>query len=87
MVTYGHSALYCYCLLSRLWQLVHGSQATGTDIYCALNTIDFDTTALYIQHKASTCALLRKINIIAIHRLAFAYLTTTRHITLPLNFM
>ncbi len=87
MATYGHSALYCCCLLSCLWQLVHGSQATGTDIYCTLNTIDFDTTALYIQYKASSSALLRKINIIAIHRLAFAYLTTTGHITLPLYFI
>jgi len=87
MVICDHSALYCCCLLSCLWQLVHSSQATSTDIYFALNTIDFNTTALYIQHKASSRALLRKINIIAIHRLAFAYLTTTRHITLPLNFM
>jgi hypothetical protein len=87
MVTYGHSALYCCCLLSCLLQLVHGSQATGTDIYFAPNTIDLDTTTLHIQHKASSRALLRKINIIAIHRLAFAYLTTTRHITLPLNLM
>src|SRR6266700_68151 len=81
------SVLYCYCLLPRLWQLVHGSQATSTDIYFAPNTIDFDTTALYIQHKATSRALLRKINIIAIHRLAFAYLTTTRHISLPLYFV
>ena len=77
----------CYCELFHLWQLVHSSQATSTDIDCTPHTIDFDTTALYIQHKASSSALLRKINIIAIHRLAFAYLTTTRHITLPLYFI
>ena len=87
MATRGHSALYSCCLLSRLRQLVHGSQATSTDIYSVLNTIDFNTTALYIQHKASSRALLRKINIIAIHRLAFAYFTTTRHLTLPLYFI
>jgi hypothetical protein len=74
-------------LLSCLWQLAHGSQATSADIHVALNTIDFNATALYIQHKAAARAFLRKINIVAMHRFAFAYFTTTRHIPLPLYFI
>jgi hypothetical protein len=74
-------------LLSSLGQLAHGSQAAGTDIHCTLNTIDFNTTSLDVQHKAASRAFLRKIDIIAMHRLAFANFTTTRHRSLPLYSM
>jgi hypothetical protein len=66
--------------LSCLWQLVHGSQATGTDIDRACNTIDLDAATVHIQHKTTARALLRERHIIAMHGLAFAYFTTTRHI-------
>src|SRR5260370_42331228 len=72
--------------LSCLWQLVHGSQATGTDIDRACNTIDLDAATVHIQHKTTARALLRERHIIAMHGLAFAYFTTTRHINLPLYF-
>jgi hypothetical protein len=74
-------------LLLHLRQLTHGPHATSTDIHCALNTIDFNAAALHIQNKAATRAFLRKINIVAMHRLAFAYFTTTRHVSLPLYFI
>ena len=44
--------------LPGLWQLVHRSQATSTDIDGTFNTIDFNAVALYIQHKATTRPLL-----------------------------
>jgi len=70
--------------LPGLRQLAHGSQATSTDIDGAFNAIDFHVVALDIQHKAAARALLRERHIIAMHRLAFAYFTTTSHITFPL---
>jgi hypothetical protein len=66
--------------LPCLWQLVHGSQATGTDIDRACNTIDLDAATVHIQHKTTARALLRERHIVAMHGLAFAYFTTTRHI-------
>jgi hypothetical protein len=70
--------------LFRLRQLAHGSQAAGADIDRAHNAVDFNAAALDIQHEAAARALLRERHIVAMHGLAFAYFTTTRHIPLPL---
>jgi hypothetical protein len=73
--------------LFRLRQLAHGSQAAGADIDRAHNAVDFNAAALDIQHEAAARALLRERHIVAMHGLAFAYFTTTRHMDHPLFFI
>jgi hypothetical protein len=73
--------------LFHLRQLAHGSQAAGADIDRAHNAVDFNAAALDIQHEAAARALLRERHIVAMHGLAFAYFTTTRHMDHPLFFL
>jgi hypothetical protein len=73
--------------LFRLRQLAHGSQAACADIDRAHNAVDFNAAALDIQHEAAARAMLRERHIVAMHGLAFAYFTTTRHMDHPLFFL
>lgn len=57
-------------------QLAHSAQTTRTDIDGAGPAIHFNATTLHIEHKATARAMLRMWYIIAIHRLALAYITT-----------
>lgn len=67
-------------------QLIHCTQATGTDVYCALSTVYDKTATLDIENEATACAMLRKGHIVSMHRLTFTYLTTACwHIYLPIN--
>src|SRR5260370_13886481 len=72
--------------LFRVRRLVHGCQAACADIERAHNAVDFNAAALDIQHEAAARALLRERHIVAMHGLAFAYFTTTRHMDHPLFF-
>ena len=63
--------------LAHLWQLTHCTQAACADIHITWGTIDLDATAMHVKHKATARAMLRKWNVIAIHRLALADITTT----------
>lgn len=67
----------CLLLLTHLWQFAQCTQATGADVHRFRGPVDLKTTTMYVQHKATTCAVLRKWHIIAIHRLALADITTT----------
>lgn len=62
--------------LAGFGQLAHGAQAARTDIDGAGPAINFKATAMHIEHKATACAMLGKWHIIAMHRLALAYITT-----------
>lgn len=40
------------------WEFVHGSQATGADLYVACDAVNFKTTFVYIEYEAATRTLL-----------------------------
>ncbi len=68
--------------LTHFWQLAHRTQATGADIHVFGDTIDLKAAALYIKYEATTRTMLRKWNVIAVHRLTLAHITTSsRHIS------
>jgi len=71
-------------LLSHLWHFAHRAQTARADIDGTRSAIDFETAALYIEHKTTTCSMLRVGNIIAIHWLPLTDITTTcGHFYLP----
>src|SRR5713226_6373380 len=70
--------------LALFWQFAHRAQAARADIHCTRSTIDFDTTAMYIEHETTARSVLRKRYIVAVHGFALAYVTTTcSHFYIP----
>ncbi len=73
-------------VLAGFGQLIHRTQATRTDVYCALSTVYDKMATLDIENEATACAMLRKGYIVSMHWLTFTYLTTACwHIYLPIN--
>ena len=78
--------LFCYqpLLLTNFWCFAHCSQTTGADIHVLERPIHLNTAMLNVQNEATTSTMLRVRHIIAIHRLAFADITTACcHVNLP----
>jgi hypothetical protein len=68
--------------LAHFWQLAHCTQTAGADIHVSSDTIDLKAAALYVQYKAAARTMLRKWNVIAVHRLPLTHITTSsRHIS------
>lgn len=74
--SYPHWHRMTWLRLAGLGQFAHSTQAARTDIDGAGPAINFNATTLHIEHKATARAMLGMWYIIAIHRLALAYITT-----------
>lgn len=66
-----------FVLLANFGQLAHRAQAACADIHVFEGAVDFDTTALNVEHKTTARAVLRKWHIVAVHRLALTDIATT----------
>jgi len=73
----AHPIFHNPFLLLCFWKFHHRTHTACADIDGARHTIDLDAAALHVQHKTTARAALRETHIIAMHRLALTYFTTT----------
>ena len=68
--------------LAHFWQLAHRAQAACANVHVPCYTINLKATALHVKYKATARTMLRKWNVIAVHWLTLANITTScRHIS------